>query len=129
MTTKPRTIDEYLAGMRPDQRAALQKVRAAVRAAAPRAEEGFSYGLPAFRLDGKPIAGFAATAKHCSYYPMSGSITEALRDELAGYETSKGAIHFQPDAVLPTALVRKLVKARIAEAFDDPKASQARPRR
>ncbi|HEX9187775.1 MAG TPA: DUF1801 domain-containing protein, partial [Vicinamibacteria bacterium] len=80
MPAKPRTIDGYLAGLTPDQRAALERVRRAVKAASPRAEEGFSYGLPAFRLDGKPIAGFAAAAGHCSYYPMSGAIVEALAE-------------------------------------------------
>lgn len=128
MSAQPRTIDAYLAGLEKDQRAALERVRKAVKAAAPRAEEGFSYGLPAFRLDGKPIAGFAAAASHCSYYPMSGAIVEALADDLAGYETSKGAIRFPPSAVLPAALIRKLVRARIAEAFPRPPAGKARPR-
>ena len=110
-----RTIDEYLASLRPDQRAALEKVRRAVRAAAPGAEESWSYGLPAFRLGGKPIAGFAAHADHCSYYPMSGNVVAALRDALTRYETSKGAIRFSPGSVPPAALIRKLVQARIAE--------------
>jgi uncharacterized protein YdhG (YjbR/CyaY superfamily) len=110
-----RTIDEYLASLKPDQRAALEKVRRAVRAAAPGAEEGWSYGLPAFRLGGKPIAAFAAHAEHCSYYPMSGKVVAALRDALARFETSKGAIRFLPDSAPPAALIRKLVKARIAE--------------
>jgi uncharacterized protein YdhG (YjbR/CyaY superfamily) len=109
------TIDEYLASLRPDQRAALQRVRRAVRAAAPGAEEGWSYGLPAFRLDGKPIAGFAAHAGHCAYYPMSGAIVAAHAALLAPYETSKGAVRFTPDSVLPAALIRKLVRARVAE--------------
>jgi uncharacterized protein YdhG (YjbR/CyaY superfamily) len=98
-----------------DKRAALEKLRKAIRAAAPKAEEGFSYGLPAFRLDGKPLAGFGASANHCAFYPMSGSIVEAHGDELTGYDRSKGTIRFPPDKPLPAALVRKLVKARIAE--------------
>jgi uncharacterized protein YdhG (YjbR/CyaY superfamily) len=110
-----KTVAEYLASLRPDQRAALEKVRRAVRAAAPGAEEGWSYGLPAFRLGGQPIAAFAAHAEHCSYYPMSGKVVAALRDALACYETSKGAIRFRPGSVPPAALIRKLVKARIAE--------------
>jgi uncharacterized protein YdhG (YjbR/CyaY superfamily) len=115
MNAKPRTIDEYLAGLPVDQRVALGKVRKAVKAAAPEAEECFSYGMPAFRLSGKLVAGFAAAANHCAFYPMSGTTTGTLRAELAGYETSKGAVRFSSDRVLPSALIRKLVKARIAE--------------
>ena len=73
MATKPRTIDEYLAGLSPENRTALQKVRRAVHAAAPEAEECISYGVPAFRLNGKLIAGFKAAAGHCSFHPMSGA--------------------------------------------------------
>ena len=115
-----KTIDAYLASLAPPQRAALERVRRAIAAAAPGAEEGWSYGLPAFRLGGKPIAGFAAHAGHCSYYPMSASVVASLAEELAAFETSKGAIRFTPDAVLPAALVRKLVKARIAELSPAP---------
>jgi uncharacterized protein YdhG (YjbR/CyaY superfamily) len=128
MRTKPQTIDEYLAGLKPDQRAALVKVRRAVMAAAPRAEEGFSYGLPAFRLDGKPIAGFAASANHCAYYPMSGAIVAAHKAALARYDTSKGTIRFTPHAVPSARLIQKLVKARIAEAFPGPRPAKARSR-
>jgi len=98
----------------PDKRATLEKVRRAIRAAAPAAEEGMSYGMPAF-IQGKPIAGYAAGANHCAYYPMSGEITTALAAELEGYETSKGAIRFPIGKPLPAALIRKLVKARLAE--------------
>ena len=112
---KPTTIDEYLAGLSGDKRAALEKVRKAVRAAAPGAEECISYGLAAFRLDGMPLVAFGGAANHCGFYPMSSSAVEAFRDELKGYDTSKGTIRFQPDRPLPAALVRKLVKARAAE--------------
>jgi uncharacterized protein YdhG (YjbR/CyaY superfamily) len=115
MASKPKTHDEYLAAVSEDKRAALEKLRKAIRAAAPGAEECFSYGLPAFRLNGKPLVAFAATAKHCAFYPMSGATVEAHKGELAGYDTSKGTIRFQADEPLPAALVRKLVKARIAE--------------
>ena len=74
-----------------------------------------SYGLAAFRLHGKPLVGFGATANHCAFYPMSSSTVKAHKDELKDYDTSKGTIRFQADAPLPAALVRKLVKARIAE--------------
>jgi len=113
--SKPTTIDEYLAPLPADQRAALQKLRKAIKAAAPKAEECINYGLAAFRLNGKSIAGLGASANHLSYYPMSGSITNRLADDLAGYETSKGAIRFPVNKLLPAALVRKLVKARMAE--------------
>ena len=112
---KPTTIDEYLAAVTADQRAALEKVRKAVRAAAPKAEEGISYGLAAFRLDGKPLVAFGASASHCAFYPMSSTTVAAHADDLAGYDTSKGTIRFPADKPLPAALVRKLVKARIAE--------------
>jgi uncharacterized protein YdhG (YjbR/CyaY superfamily) len=112
---KARTIDEYLAALPAAKRAALEKVRKAVKAAAPKAEECFSYGMPAFRLDGKVLVGFAASTGHCAFYPMSGTTVAAHKEDLAGYETSKGTIRFQPGRVLPAALIRKLVKARIAE--------------
>jgi uncharacterized protein YdhG (YjbR/CyaY superfamily) len=115
MGEKPRSIDEYLARLDAGPRAALERVRAAVRAAAPAAEECFSYGMPAFRLGGALIAGFAAGARHCAFYPMSGSTVASLGDELAGYETSKGAVRFAADRGLPARLVRKLVKTRLAE--------------
>lgn len=115
MADRPQTIDAYLGKLSEDKRAALEKVRKAIRAAAPKAEECFSYGLPAFRLDGVLIAGFGAGANHCAYYPMSGSIVAALQGELEGYATSKGSIRFPSARPLPAALVRKLVKARIAE--------------
>jgi uncharacterized protein YdhG (YjbR/CyaY superfamily) len=114
-TAKPTTIDDYLAGLSAAQRAALEKLRKTIRAAAPQAEEGFSYGLPAFRVNGKPLVAFAATASHCAFYPMSGRTVKAHQDELADYDTSKGTIRFPADKPLPAALVRKLVKARLAE--------------
>ena len=84
-------------------------------AAAPKAEEYIGYGLAAFRLDGKPLVAFGATAKQCAFYPMSGTTVEAHQAELAGYDTSKGTIRFPAAKPLPAPLVRKLVKARIAE--------------
>ena len=109
------SLDAYLVSVPADKRAALQKVRKAISAAAPRAEEGFSYGLPAFRLDGRPLVCFAAASNHCSFYPMSPAVIRAYAADLEDYETSKGTIRFQPEKPLPAALVRKLVKARIAE--------------
>jgi uncharacterized protein YdhG (YjbR/CyaY superfamily) len=112
---KAKTIDEYLAALSDDKRAALGKLRKAVKAAAPKAEECISYQLPAFRLDGKLLVAFGAAAKHCAFYLMSSSTVAAHQDDLKGYDTSKGTIHFQPNHPLPAALVRRLVKARIAE--------------
>jgi uncharacterized protein YdhG (YjbR/CyaY superfamily) len=98
-----------------DKRAALEKVRRAIKAAAPNAEECISYRLPAFRLNGRMLVAYGATASHCAFYPMSSSTVEACKDELEGYETSKGTVRFQADHPLPAALVRKLVEARVVE--------------
>lgn len=110
-----KTHEAYLAALDDDQRTTLERIRKAIQSAAPKAEPCFSYGLPAFRLQGKPLAAFAAAAKHCAYYPMSGAIIAILRTELKNYDTSKGTIRFPNDQPLPAGLVRKLVKARIAE--------------
>lgn len=115
MAGKPLTIDEYLAAVNDDQRAALEKLRKTIRAAAPQAEECLNYGVAAFRLNGKCLVGFGASAKHCSFYPMDGHTVADFQKELKNYETTKGCIHFRPDKPLPATLVRKLVKARIAE--------------
>ena len=115
MASKPKTIDEYLAALSEDKRAALEGLRRTIKAMAPKAEECLSYQLPAFRLHGKTLVAFGATASHCAFYPMSATTVTAHQDELKDYDTSKGTIRFQPDNPLPAALVRKLVKARIAE--------------
>lgn len=109
------THDHYLAALPDDKRAALEKLRRSIRAAAPRAEECISYRLPAFRLDGKVVVLFGATARHCSFFPGSGTAVEAHKADLAGYGTSKGTIRFDADKPLPATLVRKIVKYRIAE--------------
>jgi len=112
--TRAKTIDEYLAALSDDKRSALERLRKTIRSAAPKAEECISYQLPAFRLNGMLVA-FGATANHCAFYPLSASTIEAHKNELKEYDTSKGTIRFQPEKPLPAALVRKLVKARIAE--------------
>ena len=114
MAGKPKTIDEYLAALSDDKRAALEKLRKTIRAAAPKAEECISYQIPAYRQNGM-LVGFGVTAKHCTFYLMSSSTVEAYQDELKDYDTSQGTIRFQADKPLPAALVRKLVKARISE--------------
>jgi uncharacterized protein YdhG (YjbR/CyaY superfamily) len=115
-TAKPQTIDDYLATVSPDQRAALNKLRRTIRTAFPRADECISYGMPAFRLDGRVVAWIGAGANHCAFYP--GGVVDAFKRELAAYDTSKGTIRFQPDHVLPATLVRKLIKARIARTAE-----------
>ena len=101
--------------MSDDKRAALEKLRKTIKAAAPKAEEHISYGLAAFRLDGRVLVGFGAAKNHCAFYPWSGTTVAAHEDLLKGYDTSKGTIRFPANKPLPVALVRKLVKARIAE--------------
>jgi len=111
---KPKTIDDYLAGVDADKRAALEKLRKMIRAAAPKAEECISYQIPAFRQKGM-LVGFGAAANHCALYPMSSATVEVHKKDLKNYDTSKGAIRFQPERPLPAALVRKIVNARLAE--------------
>ena len=114
-TTKvPETIDQYLAVVSDDKRAALEKLRKDIRSAAPRAEECISYRIPAFRLDGKLLVGFCAAKNHCSFFAGAWPI-EAHGRELKAYDTSKGTIRFDPSRPLSTTLVRKLVKTRITE--------------
>jgi len=115
VAAKPKTFDECLAALGVDQRAALEKLRKMIRATVPKAEECVSYGLAAFRLDGKPLVALGATANHCSFYLMSGSTVDDFADDLAKYDTSKGTIRFPAEKPLPAALVRKLVRARMAE--------------
>jgi len=122
------TIDEYLAPLPADQRAALEWLRRQIKAAAPGAEECISYGVPAFRLDGRMIVSFGAAAKHCAFYP--GAVVEQYKRELSGYSTSKGTVRFQPDHPLPAALVRKLVKVQIARRIGEKQRAPApAPRR
>ena len=107
-------IDQYLAQLPEPTRAALEKLRETIRAAAPTATETISYQLAAFRHEGMLVA-FGAAANHCGFYVMSGTVLQGFRDELALYKTSKGTIRFTPDRPLPSALVKRIVKTRIAE--------------
>ncbi|MGE3803975.1 MAG: iron chaperone [Gemmataceae bacterium] len=108
------TIDEYLAALAAEQRAALERLRKIIRAAAPNAEECISYQLPAFRQNGM-LVGMGASTHHCAFYLMSSTTVAAHKQELARYDTSKGTIRFTPDSPLPAALVKQLVRARLAE--------------
>ena len=109
------TIDEYLATLDEPTRAALQHLREDIRALVPDAEECISYSMPAFRVRGKVVAGFAAFTTHLSYLPHSGSVLPALEADLKGFPGgTKGALHFSVDRPLPRALVQKLVATRLA---------------
>src|SRR5438067_11772827 len=112
---KPTTIDEYLASVKSEQRAALQKLRQTIRAVVPSAKECISYGIPAFRLNGRSLVFFGAWANHCSFYPGSSATLKDFRDDLKRFQVSKGTIRFSADNPLPLTLVKKLIKARIAE--------------
>jgi len=112
-TGKIKTHDDYLASVSSDKRAALQKLRKAIKAAAPNAEECISYQVPAFRLNGKFLVAYGAAANHCAFYP--GSVITHLKNDLKNYDTSKGTIRFPADKPLPATLVRKFVKLRMAE--------------
>ena len=114
MAERHETIDAYLAGVPPEQRAALEALRATIRAIVPDAQETISYGLPTFRWHGNLVA-FGAAKAHCALYPMSGDLIAANAEALAGFSTSKGAIRFQPDAPIPDALIRRIVETRMAE--------------
>ena len=113
--SRPATIDAYLSRVKGERRTTLDSLRRTIRAIVPEAEECISYGIPAFRLGGRIVAGFGATARGCSYYPFSGSTLVTLARDLTGYEGTKSAVHFGPDRPLPVAVVRKLIRARIAE--------------
>jgi len=108
-----KSIDEYLAKVPEPARGTLKKIRAAIRSAAPReAAETISYGMPAFRYKGV-LVWFAAFSDHCSLFPTA-AVIQAFKKELKGYSTSKGTIHFPIDKPLPAALVRKMVRMRVA---------------
>jgi uncharacterized protein YdhG (YjbR/CyaY superfamily) len=108
-------IRAYLASLPPNARKAVQKIRADVRAAAPDAVESFSYRIPGFKLDGRSLVWCAAFVHHASLYPITLALLRTHRIDVAGYETSKGTIRFPLTAPVPSALVRRLVKARVAE--------------
>lgn len=108
-------VDKYLAGIAEPARSTLNKIRAVIRATVPaEATEGISYGMPAFRYKGT-LVGYAGFPNHCGFYPMNPAVIDAFKEELKGFETSKGTIRFPIDKPLSAALVKKIVKARIAE--------------
>ena len=107
-------VDAYLAGVEEPKRSTLEAVRRSIRAVVPDAAEGLSYGVPAFRVDGKVVAGLAAFKNHLAYLPHSGSVLADLGDEVSGYECTAGSLHFAIDQPLPDDLVRHLVEAKLA---------------
>ena len=112
---KPTSVAGYLAAVRADQRAALERLRKTIRAEVPGVEEAISYGMPGFRLNGKWLLWIGAAANHCSVYGLGGSTPE-LKKELKDFDTSgRGTIRFQPDAPLPVGLMRKLLRERVAK--------------
>ncbi len=112
---KPKSVEEYLVGVPQEQRAALERLRETIRAAAPGATEAIAWQMPAFKDHGRALVGYAAFKDHCSFFPMSVAVMEVFADELEPFRTSKGTIRFTPDRPLPKALIRKIVKARLAE--------------
>jgi uncharacterized protein YdhG (YjbR/CyaY superfamily) len=109
-------VAAYIAALPPEAKKAIKQVRAAIRAAAPRAEEAFSYRIPGFRMDGKPLVWYAAFKNHYSVYPIGAAIRRSLSNDIEGYGTSTGTIRFPLAERVPVSLIKKLVKARIAEA-------------
>lgn len=112
---QPSSIDEYLRTVPEDRRRALERLRTEIHSIVPDVQECISYRIPAFRLNGVVIAGFCATVKGCSYFPFSGTTLKTLARHIAGYSQTKSALHFSAEKPLPTALVRKLINARIKE--------------
>jgi uncharacterized protein YdhG (YjbR/CyaY superfamily) len=112
-------VDAYLATLEEPKKSTLCALRETILRIIPEAEQGIAYGVPAFRLRGKPIAGFAAFKNHLSYFPHSGSVLPELHDDVAKYMTSKGTLQFPIDTSLPEALVEKLIAVRMSQAFRD----------
>ena len=120
-------VDAYLAKVPEPARTTLEKVRATIRSVVPaEATECLSYGMPAFRYKG-PLVGYAAFKAHCSFFPMQASLIDELKDELKNYRTSKGTLQFPQDKPLPAALLKKMVKMRVAE--NEIRAAEKAPKR
>ena len=109
-------VTAYLAALDEPKRSTLEELRRTILQVLPNAEETISYGMPAYKVGGKTIAGFAAFKNHLSYLPHSGSVLDKLGDELASYDSTKGSLHFPIDEPLPRRLVQRLVDLRLAEA-------------
>ncbi len=112
-------IDSYLAKLDEPARSTLGELRRTILEVVPDAEEGISYAMPAFRVRGQVVAGFAAFTHHLSYLPHSGSVIPELHDDVAGYASTKGSLHFPLDEPLPKELVEKLVAVRLSQLAPD----------
>jgi uncharacterized protein YdhG (YjbR/CyaY superfamily) len=112
---KPTSVEAYFASLDQDRRAPLQKLRETIAAAAPGAEEGITYGMPGFLLDGRGLVGYMAFERHYSFFPMSPAAIDAHREELGDLVTGKGTISFEYGRRLPVKLVKAVVKTRLAE--------------
>lgn len=115
MKLPAKSIDQYLADQPEEIRILLEKLRHTILSTAPGAVEIISYGMPAFKLDGRLLVGFAAFKNHCSFFPWNGHTVDVFREELKNYHTSKGTIQFTLQKPLPVTLIKKIVKARIQE--------------
>ncbi len=118
MTPEPsrsHEIDEFLAGLPPETRHALEDLRRTIADVAPRAEEGIGHGVPAFKYRDRPLVSFGAGKSHCAFYVQSPAVMDAFRAELEARDTSKGTIRFTPDEPLSASLVTRIVEARVAE--------------
>jgi uncharacterized protein YdhG (YjbR/CyaY superfamily) len=115
MVMSAREIDQYLARLDEPKRSTLQALRKSILEVVPDAEQGISYGMPAFKVQGKNVAGFAAFKNHLSYLPHSGSVLAALGEDVSPYEQTKGSLHFPIDKALPKRLVKKLVATRMQQ--------------
>jgi uncharacterized protein YdhG (YjbR/CyaY superfamily) len=118
-TVSKSEVDAYLASLEEPKRSTLEALRVTILEIVPEAEQCISYSFPAFRVKGKVVAGFAAFKNHLSYLPHSGSVFPELRDELAQFTTSTGALQFPIDRALPKALVRNLIRVRMRQALGD----------
>ena len=112
---KPESVEAFFAGLAPERRAVLQKLRETIAAAAPGADEGITYGMPGFLVGGRGLVGYMAFDRHYSFFPMSPGAIDAHRDALGDLVTGKGTISFAYDQRLPVTLVKKVVKTRLAE--------------
>ena len=108
-------VDAFLAKVPEPAHSALQKLRSQIKAAAPKGEELINYGVPMIRIDGRNVVSYAAAKTHCSFFVQSPAVMEQFASELEGFDTAKGTIRFKPEKPVPASLVKKIVKARIAE--------------
>jgi uncharacterized protein YdhG (YjbR/CyaY superfamily) len=115
-------VSDYIARQPEPQRSTLSAMRATIGTVLPRAQEGLAYGMPSWRVDGTAVAGVAASARHCAFFPHSGSVLDGLADTLSGYDLAKGTVRFSVASPLPTRVVRAVIKARLAEAAAAPDA-------